>query len=98
MAAGGQFEATIGPIADAGTWNERVQLIRAVPENFGLAQHPAIYAAIAERVYVPHLTPDFAYVHWREEYDLPAVVKAYTIWPTRCPAASPRSTWTRWPT
>jgi hypothetical protein len=77
--ADGQFEATIGPIADAGTWNERVQLIRAVPANYGVARHPAIYAAIAERVYVPHLTPDFAYVHWRDEYDLAAVVKAYDL-------------------
>jgi hypothetical protein len=79
VAAGGQFDATIGAIADAGTWNERVQLIRAVPANYGVAQHPAIYAAIAERVYVPHLTPDFAYIHWREEYDLPAVMKAYDL-------------------
>jgi len=79
VAAGAQFEATIGAIAEAGTWNERVQLIRAVPANYGVAQHPAIYAAVAERVYVPHLTPDFAYIHWREEYDLPAVVKAYDL-------------------
>ena len=77
MAAGGQFDATIGAIADAGTWNDRVQLIRAIPANYGIAQHPAIYAAVAERVYVPHLTPDFAYIHWREEYDLPAIVEAY---------------------
>lgn len=79
MAAGGQVDATIGAIAGAKTWNERVQLIRAIPSNYGSAQHQAIYAAIAERVYVPHLTPDFAYIHWREEYDLPAVAKAYEL-------------------
>jgi hypothetical protein len=79
VAADGPFETTVGAIADAGTWNERVQLVRAVPANYGLAQHTAVYSTIAQRVYVPHLTPDFAYIHWREEYDLPAVVKAYDL-------------------
>jgi hypothetical protein len=77
VAAGGQYDSTIGAIAGASTWNDRVQLIRAIPSNYGSAHHQAIYAAIAERVYVPHLTPDFAYIHWREDYDLPAVVEAY---------------------
>lgn len=64
-------------IASAPTWNARVGLIRRVPEEFGLAQHQAVYARIAEQVYVPHLKPDFAYIHWRPDYELPAVERAY---------------------
>jgi len=64
-------------VASAPTWNSRVGLIRRVPEDFGLAQHQAVYARIAEQVYVPHLKPDFAYIHWRPEYELPAVERAY---------------------
>lgn len=64
-------------VADAPSWNARVGLIRRVPEDFGLAQHQAVYARIAERVYVPHLKPDFAYIHWRPDYELPAVERAY---------------------
>lgn len=79
MAADAQVEATLGAIADSSTWNERVQLIRAIPGAYGSAQHQAIYAAVAERVYVPHLTPDFAYIHWREEYGLPVITKAYDL-------------------
>lgn len=36
-----------------------------------------VYAAIAETVYVPSLTPDFGYVHWRPEYDSDAIKEAY---------------------
>ena len=53
--------------------------VRRVPEEYGLARHQAIYAEIAERVYVPSLTPDFGYVHWREEYELEPLVTAYRI-------------------
>lgn len=52
-------------------------MIRKIPETFGLAQHQDVYAAVAQRVYVPSLAPDFAYVHWRDEYELPAVENAY---------------------
>lgn len=57
-------------VAAAPTWNARVALIRKVPEDFGIAQHQAVYAAIADRAYVPALKPEFAYVHWRGEYEL----------------------------
>jgi hypothetical protein len=67
----------VSEIAAAGAWNRRVALIRKIPEEFGKAQHQAIYAAVAETVYVPNLTPDFAYIHWRDEYELPAVQDAY---------------------
>lgn len=61
----------------AAPWAERVALIRTVPEKFGTAQHAQIYASIATAVYVPHLTPDFGYVHWRGEYELSSVQAPY---------------------
>lgn len=64
-------------VENAPTWNARVAIIRRVPEEFGLAQHQTVYARIAEQVYVPHLKPDFAYIHWRPDYELPAVERAY---------------------
>lgn len=57
----------------------RVAIIRTVPEAFGTAQHAAVYAAIAERVYVPTLRPDYAYVHTREEYELAPLSAAYGL-------------------
>jgi hypothetical protein len=73
------YEATVEAVVLAPTWNERINVIRTVPAAYGSGEHPAIYAAIAERFYVPHLTPDFAYVHWREDYELPAIVRAYEL-------------------
>lgn len=64
-------------VANAPTWNARVGIIRRVPEEFGLSQHQGVYARIAEQVYVPHLKPDFAYIHWRPDYELPAIERAY---------------------
>lgn len=66
-------------VASAATWDARVALIRRVPETYGLARHQAVYAAIAERVYVPSLTPDFGYVHWRPEYELAPLSEAYDV-------------------
>lgn len=57
--------------------NSRVALIRRVPELFGIAQQPGIYAAVAARVYVPALAPDFAYVHWKPSYELGTLERAY---------------------
>jgi hypothetical protein len=66
-------------VASAKTWEERVALIRKIPEQFGTAQHQAIYAAIATKVYVPNLAPDFGYVNWRDEYELGTVEGAYLL-------------------
>ena len=60
-------------------WNARVAIIRTVPETFGTAQHAIVYAAIADRVYVPTLQPDFAYIHTREEYELVPLTAAYDL-------------------
>ncbi|MGH7045757.1 MAG: hypothetical protein ACREE2_05120 [Stellaceae bacterium] len=77
MISGQRIVKTIDDILYAETWNRRVALIRQIPEQFGLAQHQEIYAAVAEAVYVAELAPDFAYVHWRSEYELPAIESAY---------------------
>jgi hypothetical protein len=77
MAVDDQIAATIRNISSATSWNRRVALIRQVPERFGLARHQEVYAAIAETVYVDELAPDFAYIHWRPEYELQAVERAY---------------------
>ena len=72
-------EATADAIAAAPTWNARVALVRRVPEEFGTAVHADVYAAIARRVYASEIAPDFAYVHWRTEYELDRVLKAYEV-------------------
>ena len=59
-----------GRVASETDWNRRIALIRTVPEEFGKAQHQAIYASVAEAAYVSDLAPNFAYVHWRVEYEL----------------------------
>lgn len=77
MAATNKPEETVEAIASAETWNKRVALIRGIPEEFGKAQHQAVYAAVAKAVYVADMAPDFAYVHWRDEYELPQVLDTY---------------------
>jgi hypothetical protein len=71
------IEQTVESIASAASWDERVALIRRIPESFGTASHKGIYAAVAKRVYLPSLAPDFAFVHWREDYELPVIEQAY---------------------
>jgi hypothetical protein len=72
-----EIAAAVSEISSAETWNKRVTLIRKIPEEFGKAQHQGIYAAIAEAAYVSQLAPDFAYIHWRDEYELPKIEHAY---------------------
>lgn len=67
----------IRAIADSDSWDARVTLIRRIPEQFGTGQQTAIYAALAEQVYSPSLTAEFAYVHWRDEYKLEAIEEIY---------------------
>jgi hypothetical protein len=66
-------------VAAAPSWNARVALVRRVPEVYGLARHQEVYADIAQRVYVPSLTPDFGYLHWREEYELEPLIASYRV-------------------
>lgn len=70
-------EDTVERIAHAESWDERVSRIRQIPQRHGTDAHPAIYAQIAQRVYVPHLSPDFAYIHEADFYDAPYFDRAY---------------------
>ena len=69
--------AAVKAIAATEDWNSRVSLIRRIPEDFGKAAHKDVYSQIAKQIYVPNLAPDFAYVHWRAEYELGLVEQAY---------------------
>jgi hypothetical protein len=70
-------ESAVNAVAEARTLDTRVTLIRNLPQNFGTSLLPDVYAAIAREVYVPLLDPDFAYVHWRPDYELQSVSTAY---------------------
>ncbi|MGA2083296.1 MAG: hypothetical protein ABSH53_22190 [Holophaga sp.] len=62
------IEETIQAIVDASTWDQRIAQIRLIPQRHGTEDQPGIHAAIARLLYVPHLAPDYAYVHEKEEY------------------------------
>jgi hypothetical protein len=64
-------------VAAAKNWDRRITLIRSVPEQFGTGQHAEVYAAIAEVVFRPNIEADFAFVHWRDDYELPPLKQAY---------------------
>lgn len=70
-------EATIQAILAAGTWTQRIQQIRLVPQRHGTEDHGAIYAAVARELYMPHLAPDFAYIHESPFYESPHFFAAY---------------------
>ncbi len=69
----------VDAIVAAATWDARIALIRRVPETFGTSQHAEVYSAIASRVYAPSIEPDFAYVHWRDDYELAPLEAAYGL-------------------
>lgn len=70
-------ETTIRAILDAGTWAQRIQQIRLVPQRHGTGDHPAIYAAVARELYMPHLAPDFAFIHESPFYETAHFFAAY---------------------
>jgi hypothetical protein len=71
-------EETIAAILAADTWDKRVGEIRLIPERHGIAQHTAIFAAIARERYVPQLAADFAYVPHVAFYDEPHFEHIYS--------------------
>ncbi|MGF1648606.1 MAG: hypothetical protein ACFCVF_17045, partial [Kineosporiaceae bacterium] len=71
------IDETVRRIVEASTWDQRVAQIRLVSQNHGTAQHQEVFARVAREVYVPHLAPDFAYVHSAEFYNLTAFQAAY---------------------
>jgi len=68
---------TVAAIRAAAGWDERVSLVRRIPERFGVAQHAEVYAAVAADVYAADLAPDFAFVHWTDDYELAPFERAY---------------------
>jgi len=84
------IKETAAAIEQAATWDARIGLVRRIPEAFGTAQHKAVYGAVARRVYVPNLAPDFAYVHWTNKFDLDALRPlADEFCPTRAEISQP---------
>ena len=68
---------TIQAIVDAENWSQRIAQIRLVPHRHGINDHMEIYAAAARDLYLPHLAPDFAYIHEASFYDTPHFFAAY---------------------
>ena len=71
------IDATINAILTAETWTQRVQQIRLVPQRHGTGEHGTIYAAVARALYMPHLAPDFAYIHEAPFYEPAHFFRAY---------------------
>jgi hypothetical protein len=68
---------TINAILAAETWTQRVQQIRLIPQRHGTGDHVTIYAAVARALYMPHLAPDFAYIHEAPFYEPAHFFRAY---------------------
>ncbi|MGH3965864.1 MAG: hypothetical protein ACRDRY_21860 [Pseudonocardiaceae bacterium] len=62
-------EETVARIVTASTWDQRVSQIRLVAQRHGTGEHSAIFAAVAREGDVPHLAPDFAYIHSAPFYE-----------------------------
>jgi hypothetical protein len=61
-----------------GSWQDRLDAIRAVPHNFAGRDHQDAYAAAAGAYYVGALAPHFHLVPWLDKYaDHPGFVAAY---------------------
>lgn len=71
------IETTIQAILDAGTWSQRIQQIRLIPQRHGTEHHGTIYAAVARDLYMQNLAPDFAYIHESSFYETAHFFAAY---------------------
>lgn len=72
-------EETVASIVAATSWDQRVQRIRLIPQQHGTGEHPAIHASVAREAYVPHLAPDFAYIHEAPFYEPRVFSDAYRL-------------------
>lgn len=68
---------TIERIVEAPNWNQRVAQIRLIPQHHGTGEHARIFAEIARLLYLPHLAPDFAYIHEAPFYEQEYFAAAY---------------------
>lgn len=73
------IETTISAILGAETWTQRIAQIRLVPQRHGTGDYTAIYAAVARQLYMPHLAPDFAYIHEAPFYEQAHFFRAYDL-------------------
>lgn len=71
------IEDTIRAIVSAESFNQRIQQLRLVPQRHGTEEHVAIYATVARELYLPHLAPDFAYIHESPFYEAEYFNEAY---------------------
>lgn len=71
------IQTTIDAIQSAESWAQRIQQIRLVPQRHGTGEHGAVFSAIARVLYLPHLAPDFAYIHDSPFYDEDHFSQAY---------------------
>jgi hypothetical protein len=69
--------ATIERIVEAPNWNQRIAQIRLIPQRHGTGEHARIFAEIARLLYLPHLAPDFAYIHEAPFYEEKYFAEAY---------------------
>jgi len=72
-------QETVDAILGAETWTQRIQQIRLVPQRHGTGDYTAIYASVARTLYMPHLAPDFAYIHDAPFYDQAHFFRAYDL-------------------
>lgn len=70
-------EQTVQAIVRAPTFDARIAEIRKIPGRHGSDDHSAIFAEVARQAYVPHLTPDFAYIHDVDFYGLAHLQESY---------------------
>lgn len=71
------IEETVQEILDADTWAQRIAKIRLVPQRHGTGAHVTIFAEVARQLYMPHLAPDFAFIHEAPFYDREHFAAAY---------------------
>lgn len=71
-------QETVERVVSATSWDQRVAQMRLIPERHGTAEHRSVYAAIARSLYVPHLAPDFAYIHEARFYGRQYFEEVYT--------------------
>jgi hypothetical protein len=75
----GEIEQTVQEVAEAGTWEERVQAVRRIPERHGRKDQPRVYAAVAGQLYRPYLSAAFAFVPQSAEYELETFSRTYRM-------------------
>jgi hypothetical protein len=68
---------TIERITEATRLDQRVAQIRLIPQSHGTGDHPRIFAEVARVLYLPHLAPDFAYIHEAPFYGQKYFLEAY---------------------